>query len=154
MRVKQMYGAALAALVAPAGCAAPRESVATVGVWPAEAVPSFGFGDFVTDDSQALRTRIASCLIARGMIASDKPSYLVQIGRSEVPGGVRVIDPPTQPARKTMGGGRMTVLAVSLSEVETGREAWRVTVTRPVRQTGKASGDLADAACAAINASH
>lgn len=146
--------AAFTALMAAGGCAGPRDAVVSSGAWPAGGSASFGFGRFDAGEPEDVRGRIASCLAAHGMIqADDKPAYLVQLALSDHPARTQVIDPAAPPAARPGGGRRHDLsFSVSISEVATGREAYRVTATR--RGGGKrAAGspsDLVDAACAAI----
>lgn len=129
------------------GCAAaPRETAQTSGALPAQA--RFGFASFDAGEPDALRDRIGACLVAHGLTQAADPAYLVQIAFSDHPARTQAID-PAQPAPAKRGGKRHNVtLVVTLSEVSSGREVWRVNATRRGEATGAA---LADAACAALN---
>ncbi|WP_157221178.1 hypothetical protein [Flavisphingomonas formosensis] len=150
---------ALAVLFVLSGCAhAPRFETAGSGQLPTDVTPTFGFGSFAAGEDDALRARIADCLKRKGLATADKPAFLVQLAVSNTPSGTSVLsgaDATASAPANLVRRSRRQSLVVTLSEIASGREVYRLQVVQPYRRTTARQPlpVLAEEACAIIDGS-
>jgi len=153
MHVQPRRAAIVTLLILGACAHAPRIETLHSGQWPAGT--SFGIASFDAGEDAALRSRISACLAAKGIAPADKPALLAQIGVADHPPGSAVLldsDNAGEPKKRRSTRWRDQSLTVSLSELSSGREVYRVRAAKAYRRSSPQPplSDLAEAACQAM----